>query len=78
METGDLVSYRRVDVEASARAQLRGGVWVHDVGIVLHARQPRPPSILKDYLVRVFFPSRPDSPVRTLRASKLELQNRDG
>ena len=78
METGDLVSYRRVDVEASARADHRSGVWVHDIGIVLHARQQRPPRPDKDQIVSVYFPSRPDSPIRALRASRLELQNRDG
>lgn len=78
MNIGALVSYRRVDVEASARADHRSGVWVHDTGVILHTRQYRPPRPDDDYLVRVFFPSRPDSPVRTLRASSLELQNRDG
>ena len=71
MNVGQLVKYRRVDVEASFKADHRSGVWVDDLGIIIKGRHPRDYSG-KDYLLRVFFPSRLDSPIRTLRASKLE------
>ena len=72
MKTGDLVKYRRIDVGASFNVDHRCGVWVEDLGIILSSRQQRPPRPDKDYLVQVYFPTRSDSPFRTLRASKVK------
>ena len=72
MKTGDLVSYRRIDPIASFKVDHGRGVWVEDLGIVLSSRQQRPPRPDKDYFIRVFFPSRPEDPIRTLRASKVK------
>ena len=73
MKTGDLISYRRIDPIASFKVDHRRGVWIEDLGIVLSSRQQRPPRPDKDYFVRVFFPSRPEDPIRTLRASKVKV-----
>ena len=73
MTTGDLVKYRRIDVDASFKADHRSGVWIEEIGIVLSSRQQRPPRPDKDYLVKAYFPSHPTSPIRTLRASRVEV-----
>ncbi len=67
MTTGDLIRYRRVQVQPYS---VDGPAydWVDDFGVVLEARHRKPG---QDYLVRVYFPARPDSPFRTLRASKI-------
>ena len=71
MTTGDLIKYRRIDPIASFKVDHRRGVWVEDLGIILSSRQQRPPRPDKDYFVRVYFPTRHDSPFRTLRASRV-------
>ena len=70
--TGDLIRYRRVQVRPE-RAGTGGPAydWVDDFGIILSSRGFRPPRPDKDYLVRVLFPTRLDSPIRTLRASRI-------
>ena len=68
MKTGDLISYRRIDPIASFKVDHRRGVWVEDLGIVLSSRQQRPSGPDKDYCVRVFFPSRPEDPIRKVKA----------
>ena len=73
MKTGDLISYRRIDPIASFKVDHRRGVWIEDLGIILSSRQQRPPRPDKDYFVRVFFPNHPTSPIRTLRASKVNV-----
>ena len=70
-QTGDFVRYRRIDPTASFEADHRGGVWINDYGLVLEARGFRPARPDKDYLVKVYFPTHPTSPIRTLRASKI-------
>ena len=72
MTTGDLIKYRRIDPIASFKVDHRRGVWVEDLGIILSSRGFRPPRPDKDYLVRVYFPTCPDSPFRTLRASRID------
>ena len=71
MKTGDLISYRRIDPIASFKVDHRRGVWIEEIGIILSSRQQRPPRPDKDYFVRVYFPTRLDDPIRTLRASKV-------
>ena len=73
METGTLIKHRRIDPGASSKADHRRGVWIEDIGVVLSSRQQRPSRPDKDYLVRVYFPTHPTSPIRTLRASKVEV-----
>jgi hypothetical protein len=67
IEVGDLIKYRRVDVEASSLANHRSGVWVDHLGLIISTS----PRTLRseNYFVRVFFPSL--SRVRTLRASRV-------
>ena len=69
MTTGDLIRYRRLDVDESFKADHRGGVWVNDLGLVLYSRQHKPPRPDKDYLVSVFFPAL--NKIRILRASRI-------
>ena len=69
MKTGDLIKYRRIDVDASFKADHRSGIWVDDFGLILYSRQQRPPRPDKDYLVSVFFPVL--NKIRILRASKI-------
>ena len=71
MKAGDFIRYRRIDVDASFEADHRGGVWVNDYGLILSTRQQRPSRPDKDYLVRVYFPTHPTTPIRTLRASRI-------
>ena len=71
IKAGDLIKYRRIDPQASFNVDHRRGVWVEDLGIVLSRRGFRPVRPDKDYLVRVYFPGHPTSPIRTLRASKV-------
>jgi hypothetical protein len=71
-QAGDFVRYRRIDPMASFEVDHRGGVWINDYGLVLSTRQHRPPRPDKDYLVKVYFPTHPTSPIRTLRASKID------
>ena len=68
-QAGDFVRYRRVQVRPERAGTGEPAFdWVDDYGIVLSAR-PRKPG--QDYLIRVYFPARPDSHLRTLRASKI-------
>ena len=69
-QTGDFVRYRRVQVQPYST---NGPAydWVDDYGLVLEARDFRPARPDKDYLVKVYFPTHPTSPIRTLRASKI-------
>ena len=69
-QTGDLVRYRRVQVKPYS-ANGPAYEWVDDYGHVLEARDFRPARPDKDYLVKVYFPTHPNSPIRTLRASKI-------
>ena len=80
INVGDLVRYRRVQVNPAAA--ITGGPaydWVDDIGIVLRtgSRRHRLGDSTcdevnpVDYLIRVYFPCRPNSPYRTLRASKV-------
>ena len=72
MTTGDLIRYRRVQVRPERAGTGEPAYdWVDDFGIVLGARGFRPARPDNDYLVRVFFPTRLDSPIRALRASKI-------
>ncbi len=70
-QVGDFVRYRRIDPIPSFGVDHRSGVWVDDYGLVLEARAFRPARPDKDYLVKVYFPTHPTSPIRTLRASKI-------
>ena len=71
-QTGDFVRYQRVEVRPE-RAGTGESAYdlVSDYGLVLSARGFRPDRPDKDYLVRVYFPTHPTSPIRTLRASKI-------
>ena len=74
MTIGDLVRYRtaqpRPDLVGSGEPAFE---WVDHYGVVLSTRGFRPARPDGDHLVRVYFPSRcPSSPIRTLRASKLD------
>ena len=72
MTTGDLIRYRRVQVRPERAGTGEPAFdWVDDYGIVLSRRGFRPARPDKDCLVRVFFPARLDSPIRTLRDSKI-------
>ena len=72
MTTGDLIRYRRVQVRPERAGTGEPAFdWVDDLGIVLSYRGFRPARPDGDYLVRVYFPNRPTSPFRTLRASKI-------
>ena len=72
MTIGDLVRYRtaqpRPDLVGSGEPAFE---WVDHYGVVLSTRGFRPARPDGDHLVRVYFPTRPTSPIRTLRASKL-------
>ena len=67
-QTGDFVRYRRVKPQPFSDPAFE---WVDDYGLVLEARDFRPAHPDKDYLIKVYFPTHPTSPVRTLRASKI-------
>ena len=69
-QIGDFVRYRRVQVQPYS-ANGPAYEWVDDYGLVLEARDFRPARPDKDYLVKVYFPAHPNSPIRTLRASKI-------
>ena len=72
MTTGDLIRYRRVQVRPERAGTGEPAYdWVDDYGIVLSRRAFRPARPDKDYLVKVYFPTHPTSPIRTLRASKI-------
>lgn len=80
VNVGDLVRYRRVQVRPERVGEGEPAFdWVDDIGVVVRASSRRhrlgdsPCHDVNpvDYLVRVYFPSRPNSPYRTLRASKL-------
>ena len=71
-QIGDFVRYRRVQVRPySTHGNNPAYDWVDDYGLVLEARDFRPARPDKDYLVKVYFPTHPTSPIRTLRASKI-------
>lgn len=69
-QVGDLVRYRRVQVQPY-NTNSPAYEWVDDYGLVLNARDFRPARPDKDYLVKVYFPTHPTSPIRVLRASKI-------
>ena len=69
-QIGDFVRYRRAQVQPYS-ANGPAYEWVDDYGLVLEARDFRPARPDKDYLVKVYFPTHPNSPIRTLRASKI-------
>ena len=69
--TGDLIRYRRVQVRPERAGTDKPAYdLVDDLGIVLESRG-FPCASGTDYLVRVFFANQPDSPIRTIRASKI-------
>ena len=71
-QIGDFVRYRRAEPRPFHRdPETPAFEWVDDYGLVLEARSFRPARPDKDYLIKVYFPTHPTSPIRTLRASKI-------